>query len=184
MFQLYFGLLVIGSAVAQIPSFGGCPDVETVSNFDVKKYLGKWYEQERFFAAFEVGAKCVTAEYSENDNGTIKVVNKQINYVTSKPSSIEGYAVQKTPGDAKLGVIFPSSPIKSEGPYWIVDTDYDSYAVVWSCSELGFASAKIAWILTRERFPVHAVIEAAYQAIDKAKINKQFFMRTDQKHCD
>jgi len=40
--------------------------------------LGKWYEVERYFAWFEFGGKCVTANYSLSENASIKIVNKQI----------------------------------------------------------------------------------------------------------
>lgn len=46
--------------------------------FRLFQYLGRWYEAERYFAVFEFGGKCVTADYSLNENGTIKVVNSQI----------------------------------------------------------------------------------------------------------
>jgi len=39
------------------------------------QYLGKWYEQERFFAIFEAFSNCVTAEYSMKDASTVKVNN-------------------------------------------------------------------------------------------------------------
>ncbi len=46
-----------------------------VSNFDVDRYLGKWYEVARFDYRFEKGLKNVTAHYSKNEDGSIKVVN-------------------------------------------------------------------------------------------------------------
>ncbi|WP_410493135.1 lipocalin family protein [Chryseobacterium sp. P1-3] len=41
-----------------------------LKNFDIKKYLGKWYEIARFDYRFEKNMDNVTAEYSENSNGT------------------------------------------------------------------------------------------------------------------
>jgi lipocalin len=38
---------------------------------------------------------------------------------------------------AKLRVTFPTAPeqrpLPAEGNYWVLDTDYDHYAIVWSC---------------------------------------------------
>lgn len=42
------------------------------------QYLGKWYEVERYFALFEFGGKCVTANYNMSEDGAVKIVNKQI----------------------------------------------------------------------------------------------------------
>ena len=40
------------------------------------------------------------------------------------------------------------------GDYWVIDTDYDTFASVYSCSNLvGLAKAQIAYILTREKNP-------------------------------
>lgn len=38
---------------------------------------------------------------------------------------------------AKLGVVFPnvrfSRPVPADGNYWVLDTDYTNYSLVWSC---------------------------------------------------
>ncbi|WP_317125927.1 lipocalin family protein [Chryseobacterium bernardetii] len=52
-----------------------------VKNFDIKKYLGRWYEIARFDYKFEKNMDNVTAEYSENPNGSIQVRNKGYDYI-------------------------------------------------------------------------------------------------------
>lgn len=47
-----------------------------VKPFDVNRYTGKWYEIARLDFKYEKGLNNVTAEYSLNDDGTIKVVNR------------------------------------------------------------------------------------------------------------
>lgn len=42
------------------------------------KYLGKWYEVERYFAWFEFGGRCVIANYSMGEDDSVKIVNTQI----------------------------------------------------------------------------------------------------------
>ncbi|KAJ8670053.1 hypothetical protein QAD02_001312 [Eretmocerus hayati] len=183
MLWLCLGCLFVGTVTAQVPFLGGCPNVDTVQDFNTQKYLGKWYEAERYFAIFEFGGKCVTATYDTNANGTVSVINKQISSLSGVASSIKGFATQRASDRAKLGVVFPSLPVQFEAPYWILDTDYTSYAVVWSCSDYGIISARNAWILTREQHPPISVLEKAYQVVDKNKISRAFFVRTDQKNC-
>ncbi|XP_066601117.1 apolipoprotein D-like [Prorops nasuta] len=150
----------------------------------IRLYLGKWYEAERYFAVFEFGGKCVTANYSLSENGSIKLMNKQISSLTGVSSSIEGVArLIGRSDDPKLSVTFPSLPLPLDAPYWILDTDYKSYAVVWSCTNFGVFSVRNAWILTRETKPPVSVLEKAYQAIDKNNISRAYFIRTDQKNC-
>lgn len=55
----------------------GIPEnVEPVPNFNLKKYLGKWYEIARLDHSFERGLTHVTAEYSLRNDGGIKVINR------------------------------------------------------------------------------------------------------------
>lgn len=47
--------------------------------FNKEKYLGKWYEIARLDFKYERDLNNTTAEYSLNDNGTIKVDNQGYN---------------------------------------------------------------------------------------------------------
>merc|ERR1719400_662127 len=59
------------------------------------------------------------------------------------------------PGE--LIVHFPGTPV--DGDYWILDTDYENYAVVYACVDyiFGLIHFEFAWILGREQ-----QIDAAY----------------------
>ena len=56
----------------------GCltvPDgIEPVDNFELNRYLGKWYEIARLDHSFERGLEAVSAEYSLRDDGGIRVI--------------------------------------------------------------------------------------------------------------
>ncbi len=55
----------------------GMPEgVEPVSNFELDRYLGKWYEIARLDHSFERGMQNVTAEYSLRDDGGVRVINR------------------------------------------------------------------------------------------------------------
>jgi apolipoprotein D and lipocalin family protein len=41
--------------------------------------MGRWYQIESSPFIFELGDKCVTADYTLNSNGTVTVVNKAVN---------------------------------------------------------------------------------------------------------
>lgn len=52
-----------------LDSFGLSTKVNTVSELDVAKYLGRWYQMyasESVYATFERGAQCVTADCKYN----------------------------------------------------------------------------------------------------------------------
>ena len=47
-----------------------------VSDFELDRYLGTWYEIARLDHSFERGLSRVTAEYSLRDDGGVRVVNR------------------------------------------------------------------------------------------------------------
>ncbi|XP_012286568.1 apolipoprotein D [Orussus abietinus] len=184
MLRVSLVLLLVGRAMAQVPFLGACPNVQTMPSFELERYLGKWYEAERYFALFEFGGKCVTANYSQSENGSVKIVNGQISSLTGIASTIEG--IGRPIGrsdDPKLSVTFPSLPLQFDAPYWILDTDYERFAVVWSCTNFGVFSVRNAWILTRDPKPPIPVLEKAYQTIDRNNVSRAYLIRTDQKNC-
>ena len=64
-------------AVAMLSGCLGVPvSVEPVEEFDLNRYLGKWYEIARLDHSFEEGLDNVTAVYSLRDDGGVNVVNR------------------------------------------------------------------------------------------------------------
>lgn len=75
--------------------------------FYVEKYLGKWYEIARLDFKYERNLNNVTAEYSWNENGSIRVVSRGYNTVEQEWQEAVGKA--KFVGEknvAKLKVSF------------------------------------------------------------------------------
>lgn len=66
-------------ARAQIPNIGWCPDYLPMAEFDINKFLGKWYEQERYFTFSEVASRCVVTDYAKAPSGRIYVSNEVTN---------------------------------------------------------------------------------------------------------
>ncbi|XP_033225729.1 lazarillo protein-like [Belonocnema kinseyi] len=172
------------TTLAQVPSVGRCPDLKVVQNFNVEKYMGKWYEAGRYFVFTEMGGKCATAKYSLNDDGTINVLNSQVHALTGKSMNIEGIAEWASEsGEGKLSISFPNLPAVIQGSLWILDTDYESYAVVFSCQDFKLFNTKQAWILTRDRVPSEEVLQKAYKTFDASGFSRRFLIRTEQKKC-
>lgn len=68
-------------------------DIEPVTGFDSDRYLGTWYEIARLDHSFERGLTNVRAEYSRNDDGSIKVINLGYNAEDGKWEEADGRAV-------------------------------------------------------------------------------------------
>lgn len=63
-----------------------------MASFDVQRYLGTWYEIARLDHSFERGLDSVTATYSLNDDGTIRVLNRGYRVAESAWDEAEGVA--------------------------------------------------------------------------------------------
>lgn len=103
--------LSVETSFAQIINIGQCPeDVEVVQNFDVEAYLGQWYEISRYEQTFQRNGECTQAHYSVNDDGSVRVQNRQLVPPSSLFEQEIGRAVISFPDEdplqAKLNVSF------------------------------------------------------------------------------
>ena len=117
--------------------------VMAIKPFDTVKYMGKWYEIARFDFRFERNLNNTTAQYSVNDDGTIKVVNRGYNYEKKKWEEATGVA--KFVGGSDVAMLKVSFFRPFYGGYNVIaiDSDY-KYALVCG-NDLSYL-----WILSRE----------------------------------
>ncbi|XP_055916265.1 apolipoprotein D-like [Eupeodes corollae] len=177
-----FGLVI--SCDAQIKVEGACPNVTVIPNFNATAYMGLWYESAKYPVIFETGGICVTANYTLLQDGSVEVINSQKNKYIHLPISIKGNAV--VVDNAKLLVNFPSipGPAKTGSNYWVLDTDYVNYSVVFSCSQSSSTShTEVLWILTRAKNPSVQTIIDAVKVISKNKLSVDNLKVTKQENC-
>ena len=134
-------------------------DIKVVQSFDAKKYMGLWYEIARFDSKFERGLSKVTATYSFNDNGTVKVINKGFNDEKQKWESVTGKA--KFVKEDNVGMLKVSFFGPFYGGYNVIALDNDyKYALV--CGN----NKSYLWILSREK-SIPEDVKTAYLKIAK-----------------
>jgi apolipoprotein D and lipocalin family protein len=148
-----------------IPLFSGClgyPDrVVPVGNFEVHRYLGQWYEIARLDHRFERGLQQVSAGYSLNPDGSLKVVNRGFATEDGTWQEAEGRAVfVRGPDQGYLKVSF-------FGPF------YASY-VIFELDQAGYQYAFVSgadldylWLLSRTP-TVSEALKAKFVAQAKA----------------
>lgn len=127
----------------------GVPENVTVVNgVNANQYLGTWYEIARLDHSFERGLEQVTANYSKNADGSIKVINRGFNAEKQAWKEAEGkaYFVESPSADGtyagKLKVSF-FGPFY--GAYNIIALDKSFYNYVMICGP----NKDYLWILGR-----------------------------------
>ncbi|MFY9347663.1 MAG: lipocalin family protein [Orrella sp.] len=71
--MIVFGLLLAGCSTTPPPN------VTPVTPFELSRYLGQWHEIARLDHSFERDMIKVTAQYSMNPDGSVKVLNRGFN---------------------------------------------------------------------------------------------------------
>ena len=138
-----FRLISIGLLVVMAGCTGMPKSVEPVSPFSVDKYLGTWYEIARLDHSFERGLSDVSAVYSLNDDGSIKVINRGFDTEEQKWQQADGRAVfvdDENKGHLKVSFF---GPFYSSYVVFFLEPDY-SVALV-----SGFNSDYL-WLLARK----------------------------------
>ena len=109
--------------------FSGClgmpKSVKPVSDFELDRYLGKWYEIARLDHSFERGLSQVTAEYSLRSDGGVLVLNRGFSDADNKWKEAEGkaYFVNKnSEGYLKVSFFGPFY-----GSYVVFGLDHENY---------------------------------------------------------
>nr|BBJ02227.1 hypothetical protein YBY_00750 [Marinobacter nauticus] len=118
-FALLTTLLLLLAGCTGLPK-----GIEPVTGFDQNRYLGTWYEIARLDHSFERGLSQVTAEYTLNDDGSIKVINRGYNEEKGEWKEAEGRA--KFVGDSDVGHLKVSffGPFYASYVVFGLDDDY------------------------------------------------------------
>lgn len=132
---------------------------KVVSELDLERYLGTWYEVASTKPIFQLGCVCVTAKYALREDGKVQVLNScRKNDVNAPLNVTEGVA---SPSDhpAKFNVQFGPFPTPGTN-YWVVDLADDySYAVVSS------PFRQPIWILSRTPSLPQETLDGIYQRL-------------------
>ena len=117
--------------------------VVPVNNFELDRYLGRWYEVARLDHSFERDLEAVTAEYVTRDDGGIKIINSGRNIDSGEMQQAEGRAYfVEDPSKGHLKVSF-FGPFF--GSYVIFELDQDNYQYAFIAGN----TTDYLWLLSR-----------------------------------
>eukprot|EP00090_Calanus_glacialis_P005188 TRINITY_DN13993_c0_g1_i1.p1 TRINITY_DN13993_c0_g1~~TRINITY_DN13993_c0_g1_i1.p1 ORF type:complete len:209 (-),score=39.58 TRINITY_DN13993_c0_g1_i1:135-761(-) len=176
-----------GIIQAAVPSFGSCPKAPGITNFEKARYLGSWYEYSNVFEFYQIGGTCVRATYTE-EGDRIGVFNEGVNTITGRYGNVKGAARPASKYRAEFIVGFEGIPFSngdggSEANYKVVDTDYDSYAIVYDCSPFPLIKKESLWLLTRKQNPDPKLVKWAYSRMRSLGLPVGSLQKTTQTNC-
>ena len=151
------------------------PKLEVVSDVDINRYLGRWYEIARYPNWFQEDCYAVTADYELTKSGSVKVTNRcregGLNGKIREAVGLADVADENT--NAKLRVTF-YWPFY--GKYWIIALgDNYEYAVV---SE---PKRQYLWILSRKPTLNPSRYNQLTEALRNQGFDISFLISTPQK---
>ena len=135
--------------------------VVAVKDFELDRYLGKWYEIARLDHSFERGLSNITAQYSLRDDGGVKVINSGFSKEDNEWQQAEGkaYFVDQTDsGHLKVSFFGPFY-----GSYIVFELDKQEYQYAF----VSGPDTSYLWLLSRT------------PQVDK-KVTEQFVKRSQQ----
>ena len=164
-------LLLFGGVLA-LALLSGCASpqyrdtdvpITTHGPVDLQRYQGLWYEIARFPNQFEEGCVGVTAEYSVNPDGSVRVVNTCRQGTLDGPVEVaEGVATSASDDNDRLEVTFvPWLPF-AKGDYWILSLTPD-YSIV----TVGNPSGTTGWVLARTPVITEDALTTAYAVLTR-----------------
>ena len=136
--------LILGVVSLFLSGCLGMPEsVMPVKEFELDKYLGKWYEIARLDHSFERGLEQVTAEYSLREGGGVRVKNRGFSKKKNKWSEAEGKAFfvgKSSEGYLKVSFFGPFY-----GSYVVFELDKENYQYAF----VSGPNTSYLWFLSR-----------------------------------
>lgn len=170
---LLFILLATGTFSCQ--SQTNMIDKTVVTELDIDKYLGKWYELARYDHRFERNLVGVSATYSMREDGKIKVLN------AGYKDSLDG-VFSEAIGKAKIPNMKEPAKLKVSffwifyGDYFVMELDED-----YQWALIGSSSDDYLWILSRTPHMDETLYEGLLTKLTKRGYDVSKLIKVPQK---
>lgn len=160
-----------------------CPRVEVMKSFDMEKFSGVWYVQQRYGPV----SSCIKMIIEKAEEGEYKITESGV------PFGINIGLLPPLRTSRKIS--FPSNESESifklksgflsiiPTTYGIVNTDYENYAALWGCDTYLLGSIQNVNIITRERVANEDYIKNAKESLEKFDVDLSLLRTVDQSHC-
>ncbi|KAK9501403.1 hypothetical protein O3M35_012136 [Rhynocoris fuscipes] len=158
LFLLTYNLFYITIVNGQAIKFGSCLVPPVKQDFEYTQFfVGKWYKQKGFGTLFyDLVGKCPTVEFKITSDGQVKSLDytysAPLQTYISKFGKCQLPLVDNKKGYYEFTFDVIQGLITEQYPMYIIDTDYDNYAITYFCRSLiGFMKIEASWVMTRSR---------------------------------
>ncbi|GFG39611.1 hypothetical protein Cfor_02885 [Coptotermes formosanus] len=161
--------LVLGIAAESLLA-DQCPLKEVQTEFNMTKYLGEWNEILRIPNIYEEGYSCMLDHFTLSPDGTTRVHSRAYNVSNHAYVFLDGVVTVSQPGrfdvtyngTNRLRILQDMATLITvccllataavwSSSYWVLGTDYSTYAVLWGCLETdGLAPQRESTVRSRQ----------------------------------
>ncbi|KAI1285886.1 Apolipoprotein D [Halotydeus destructor] len=185
-----FAIVLLGSlaTIASAQRFmpGYCPSPIPQENFDKSKFFGHWVEAEKTPSMFDLVMRCMEVDYSDDSDGSINVVVRGQS-LAGLPITVNGDGLVQDVTKSGHYSIRYGFGVPFQGTLTtVLDTDYLSYAVVYSCTNSllsGMFHSEYIWILSKDGELSNPTRQNIYERIDQLKINRGGLQLSERLAC-
>ena len=141
--------------------------VSPVKEFELEKYLGKWYEIARLDHSFERGLDRITAEYALREDGGVSVKNRGFSQKKNKWKEVEGKAFFAGPSNEGYLKVSFFGPFY--GSYVVFELDREDYQYAF----VSGPNPSYLWLLSRTPTVEPDVLSQFVKKADKLGFNTE-----------
>ena len=160
--------LLVSACAADLPR-----GIEPVQDFQVDRYLGRWYEIARLNHSFERELQQVSAEYSLRDDGRVRVINRGWNVEENQWEQVEGKARFAESSDVGWLEVSFFGPFYGTYAVFELDEDYQQAYVIGD-------DRSTLWFLSRTPEVSEADLERFREAASARDIDLDELILVDQ----
>ncbi|XP_045785713.1 apolipoprotein D-like [Maniola jurtina] len=188
--RIHFILLCTMFRVVISTGLGRCPIYPQLPDYDITRMTGTWYEVERSFHLMEIAASCTELDVMLNDRGYLIITVNTINRWTGSHSTSHGLGIPSHEGSSsfryKLNNRMPyiiGRLLPGAGQYNVLFTDYDNFAILWSCTNFSVAHSDRMWVLGRQRDMEAALRAQVYGILQALRLDPDRLILAKNHNC-
>ncbi|XP_008549442.1 apolipoprotein D-like [Microplitis demolitor] len=177
---IFFGLIA-GSFGYLTLLDGNCPKVNPRQQLDPYKITGNWWLVERNVENTDQKGTCQKLHWDSPVNGEVRCVTSRNSMTTNLTTIVEAQATINEDNIVKFRNEVPVQGEFDENQ-WVLAIDYDSYSIVWSCTNIGTMRIEKAFVFTRNRELMDPNFVAA--VFNSYGLDYPNFTVIDNENCD